>query len=556
MRAHPLSLALFAAIALSASAGIVEDSGIKGGLVVQIGCGDVQDMAALRVNDSYLVQVLDTDNAKVETARKQLRAAGQYGKVSVANFDGTTLPYADNMVNLIVARAACRVSPEEIFRVLTPGGVAFLSEDSNKELVSRIPHPASRNLSSVASGEGRIGTGFVKVTKPVPSEIDDWSHFLQGPDNNAVALDSLVGTPRGLKWICRPLWTRSHEFLSSLCAMVSADGRVYYIFDEGFISITDGSLPERWTLIARDAFNGLLLWKMPLREWGAKTWRAKALRSTPKLAPKRIVAGDGKLFIPIGYSSSVSAIDAATGKNLATYENTANVQEMRYLDGILLVMMKGKLTAVNTGTGKTAWEEQGVQNGIVAASNGKAFYQKGTILMCSGLKDGKELWKLDMQGPLKQLLVQGKHLVAGAGKTMAIDAESGEIIWKSSINTSRGLLFVSNNQLFTGTTGYDIQTGKVKTRVDASDVHTPGHHARCYPGKACQKFLITPNRGAEFVSLTGGPNTQNDWLRGPCTFGILPCNGLLYSPPNPCFCYPGVKLPGFNAFAAKGMNEA
>ncbi|NQT40054.1 MAG: PQQ-like beta-propeller repeat protein, partial [Planctomycetes bacterium] len=50
--------------------------------------------------------------------------------------------------------------------------------------------------------------------------------------------------------------------------------------------------------------------------------------------------------------------------------------------------------------------------------------------------------------------------------------------------------------------------------------------------------------------------SQNDWVRGPCTYGIMPCNGLLYAPPNPCFCYPGVKLTGFNALAPAAKAES
>jgi outer membrane protein assembly factor BamB len=31
----------------------------------------------------------------------------------------------------------------------------------------------------------------------------------------------------------------------------------------------------------------------------------------------------------------------------------------------------------------------------------------------------------------------------------------------------------------------------------------------------------------------------------------MPSNGLLYMPPHQCFCYPGVKLSGFNALTSK-----
>ena len=52
------------------------------------------------------------------------------------------------------------------------------------------------------------------------------------------------------------------------------------------------------------------------------------------------------------------------------------------------------------------------------------------------------------------------------------------------------------------------------------------------------------------MSWTSDEQVENDWVRGSCGYGILPANGLLYAPPNPCFCYPGAKIIGFNALAA------
>jgi hypothetical protein len=119
---------------------------------------------------------------------------------------------------------------------------------------------------------------------------------------------------------------------------------------------------------------------------------------------------------------------------------------------------------------------------------------------------------------------------------------------------------VANKQLWhwqgSGIVGRDLNTGKLTTTLDTSDVFTPGHHPRCYQSKATENFIITPYRGAEFISVTGQANTQNDWLRGPCRYGIMPGNGLLYVGPNPCFCYPGVKLIGFNALAPAATGPA
>ena len=53
--------------------------------------------------------------------------------------------------------------------------------------------------------------------------------------------------------------------------------------------------------------------------------------------------------------------------------------------------------------------------------------------------------------------------------------------------------------------GYDPRTGEVKRTVSVSHLVTPGHHLRCYPAKATERFLLLPKRGIEFVDLTAWP---------------------------------------------------
>jgi ubiquinone/menaquinone biosynthesis C-methylase UbiE len=95
------------AVAAGAQAGEAEQvskkSGVAGGVAVHLGCGDGQVTAALADGDRFLVHGLDTDASNVKKARDNIRATGLYGKVSVAQFDGKNLPYADNTVNLLVA---------------------------------------------------------------------------------------------------------------------------------------------------------------------------------------------------------------------------------------------------------------------------------------------------------------------------------------------------------------------------------------------------------------------------------------------------------------------
>ena len=341
--------------------------------------------------------------------------------------------------------------------------------------------------------------------------------------------------------------------------MVSAKGRLFYVFDEGLTGVTPRSLPQRWTLIARDAFNGVLLWKRPMAKWRGAGWRSTSLRGTPATVSRRLVAEGDRVFITLGDGSCVSVLDAARGEVLTTCEGTEGTQEIRCLDGVLLLGKGvGTVMALDAKTAKKLWQTTAkVQPVSWAALNGRVFYKASQTLVCRQLTTGKVLWRVPCKTPVSLLLACGERVVLfGRQKLQAVAAETGKTLWTVDARAGRGELFVANGRVWHwqghGIVGRDLKTGRIALTLDTDDVFTPGHHARCYQSKATERYLITPERGIEFVSLTGGVSAQNDWVRGPCRFGIMPCNGLLYAPPHPCFCYPGVKLTGFNALAAAG----
>jgi SAM-dependent methyltransferase len=217
---------------------ILDATGVKGGLIVHLGCDDGKLTAALRADDKYLVHGLDTDPDAIAKAREHIRSLGLYGKVSVDTLDAQSLPYADNLVNLLVAGDLGRVPMAECLRVLAPGGAAYIKSDGKWD----------------------------KVAKPRPDEIDEWTHHLHDAGGNAVANDQVVGPPQRLQWTAGPLWARSHGWTPSVTAMVSAGGRLFYICDET-LACVDGTVPSKWFLVARDAFSGVLLWKRPVPNW-------------------------------------------------------------------------------------------------------------------------------------------------------------------------------------------------------------------------------------------------------------------------------------------------
>ncbi len=239
---------------------LVSAGNIKGGLIVHLGCASGALTAKLRVNERYVVQGLDTDQENVNRARQHIHALGRYGPITVERFDGERLPYMDNLVNLlIVSSEPRRVSEAEIMRVLAPRGVALI--------------------------KGR------QMRKPWPPDIDEWTHFLHSPNNNAVAQDTRIEAPRYTQWVSGPRWGRSHDHLAGVSAAVSASGRIFAIIDEG--SQASVKAPSRWMLVARDAFSGVLLWKREIAPWED---RLRPFRSGPAELPRRLVAVDERVY--------------------------------------------------------------------------------------------------------------------------------------------------------------------------------------------------------------------------------------------------------------------
>jgi len=306
---------------------IVQSTGVQGGIIVHVGCGGGEFTAGLRINDRYIVQGLDIDAANVQKARRHIKSLDLYGEVTAETFDGKHLPYADNLINLLIiedspvpgaVQGSINIANDEIMRVLTPRGVVCFRKNG----------------------------AWQKQTKAWPDDIDEWTHFLHGPDNNAVAEDTRIKPPRYTQWVSGPRWGRSHDHLSGVSAVVSAAGRIFYIIDEGPIAAV--TAPSDWKLVARDAFNGVLLWKKDISPWENQL---RPFRSGPAEMPRRLVAVGERVYATLGYGKPVTAMDAATGKVLRTYEGTDNTHEIIAADGRLYLVISEPLKEDSPTTG-------------------------------------------------------------------------------------------------------------------------------------------------------------------------------------------------------------
>jgi len=579
---------------------ILDTAGVKGGVIVHVGCGDGKLTAALRANDSFLVHGLDTDAKNVEAARKHIQSLGLYGQVSVEPWDGQGLLYTDNFVNLIVTSGECRVTREEMLRVLAPNGVV-------------ITHHSS----------------LITLRKPWPKEIDEWTHALHGPDNNPVAHDSVVGPPRHLQWVGGPAWARSHDHLASVSVVVSSGGRLFYIVDEGPTAAV--ALPARWFLVARDAFNGVELWRRPIGSWEN---HLRGFRSGPVALSRRLVAVGNKVYVTLGYGKPLTALDAATGQTLRTYAGTDDTLEILHADGALFLVLgeplshaaespavqrgfvvttgKKRLMAVQANTGAVLWQKSGPDTAelmptALAVAGGRAFFQNPKGLICLDARSGRENWRAarpvtvsrwawsaptlvarddvvlcadrDASSQLSQAPDATGKVVWGVssngelppeGELIAFAARTGERLWAAPCResyTSPLDVFITGGLAWWGSLmtikeagiseGREPLTGKVgRTLPNDQTFYTAGMgHHRCYRNKATDRYLLLGRAGVEFVDLATGKVSANHWVRGVCQYGVLPCNGLLYAPPHSCACFIEAKLNGFNALAPAGESR-
>jgi len=548
---------------------IMEAVGVKGGLVVHVGCGQGELTAALRLNDRYLVQGLEQDAARVAAARRMLGSHGLYGPVSVVTFDGRHLPYAGETVNLLVAEDLGEVTSEEVQRVLAPGAVAYV----------------------------RRGGTWHKSVKPRPEGIDEWSHFLHDAGGNAVARDRRIGPPKRLRWVAGPRWCRSHEFPSSVNAVVTAGGRIFTIFDEGPTGVYR-NLPQKCMLIARDAWNGLLLWKVPLRNWQPEFGTGHGNRwNIHHTIPRRLVTDGRYVYVTLGFlDSPVSVLDAATGEVLVEgLEGTRGADELLLLDGVLIAKVtrgrsvgaterfddnspRDTIAAVDVNARKQLWRREGIHvvPYALSAVAGRVVYHDLDQLVCLDARTGAEQWRTPDEigttlGAVSTLVVtDGVVLFNGQGRgedpagkrglyLSAYRLKDGGRLWRrrsgrgqAGACTQPSDLFVIDGEVWCDGSleGYDLRSGRLRRTVSLAKLISPGHHYRCFRSKATQRYLIWPKRGAEFIDLEQGRHMRNDWLRAPCFTGLTPANGLLYVPPSQCFCYPGVLVSGFLAFSS------
>ncbi len=552
--------------------------GVKGGLIVHLYCGDGKRTAELYAGDGFVVHGLDAD---VTAARSHIQSLGLYGKVSVAPWTGERLPYVDNLVNLVVADDLGKLPMDEVMRVLAPNGVAWIDGD--------------------------------KTVKPWPNDIDQWPQHYHGADNNAVARDSVVGPPRHLQWITDPVWTRSHLGMPSINSLISAEGRLFSIEDHA--SVEQPALPGKFSLICRDAFNGIVLWRHAFPDWHPTNIFIKL---TPSQLQRQLVAVDGQVYCTPGLNAPITVFEATTGKILKRYDGTEMTQEFVYDRGVLFAVVGdpvdtssvggGQFTLGDTGfpeevysprivhrdnptcsivaidavSGRRLWEKKGdatraYQGSSLAVRGPYAVYATLDFVACLDRNSGEQRWRADLRqdggdagsgrkgreylspgarrNTVKLVLADQAVYLAVQRSLTAFAIQDGAKLWTASTRMNHHKtpdVLLTDGAVWTANNkAYNPLTGEV-IKTLSQQVTGPMGHDRCYENRITTRWYInTASGGSDFLALDGSGEFPTPWGRSTCGIGHLPCNGLLYLGPPACSCGNKVQLNSLNALAAE-----
>lgn len=555
-------------VALSAPAGAVaEEAGLKalassalsmtrrkGGICVHLGCGDGKLTAELVQHSRFYVHGLAWEQRDVERARTLLQSLKLYERSAVEEARPGGLPYLDDLVNLLVVdsfpEAEKRgVTLAEIFRVLTPHGVACLGRVSDDK-VSKATAGGKLKGASVTQADG-----WVVMKKAWPDELDDWTHVRHGPDGNLYSTDEAVAPPKNIKWIAGPLW---QKHFNGSPMVRSAAGRLFYIINE---ATPDGKVPHLNHLIARDAFNGKQLWKLPLKSG---------------FQPMAFVATANHLYGVIKGSGPLVALDASTGETIKTYAGTSPAKALLY-KGLLILEEKAGIRAMDPKTGDQKWVFKRAtmmrygyrMTTFVAGGGSVCFLSKKEEIVCLDALDGRKKWEVPLSsrlpswsGGYKKTKVYANKkvmfcnyfkdvlILGGRGGVFAISSKDGKPLWDrkypiyykrtfAEISCFDGLVWLHIGSPKSWT-GLDPQTGKELKTVKYPTFPKVSKKAfgkgRCYPDKVTARYFITEEMC--FLERTTSQLKTSSIARGSCDIGYIPANGLLYAFPEQCGCYP------------------
>jgi outer membrane protein assembly factor BamB len=519
---------------------------VHGGLIIQLGAGGTRAAAELSLTGRYLIHVLDPDAAKVQAARSRLRKDGHYGLTWAEHArDPDRLPYAENVANLIVVRDYS-VSVKELSRVLAPGGSVVVTDAA---VLQR------SDLAAGGFGPFSEVESTLVARKPWPRAMDVWSHPRHAADGNAVSQDTLVGPPDRVRWVAAAT--------SEVEGMVTAGGRNFY-----------------GRILARDSFNGLRLWHRDLRKKGENNPVEFML---PKLDSKgaRPIASDRLLFAVM--QGQPVALNAATGEVAVELGDMVNPTALIHAGNRVIAADAETVRAFDPDSGEELWKVASPDpRNVITDGNVTAFIQgrlrRGDKAEAVAIdaETGDVKWRRNdlpwLSRATRTVLAKGQLVFEvstlndddeGNG-IHVVSSQTGEHRWSKhyppGMNHRRQAraMFLENDLwiLHGGKVNTSDKTKRTREPVQISALNPltgktrvayPAGLTHCFPPVATANFMFAGE--LDMTNLKTGETIANRITKANCSRenGWVPANGLVYTTPKHCTCWP--MLRGFVAMA-------
>lgn len=507
----------------------VKASPIRGGLCVVLGSADGDAARAIAQQGPFLVHLLadPRDERRVADLRRALPDESLAGRVTIETWRESVLPFVDQLVSLLVVVDPLGVPEAELLRVVRPGG----------ELVVR------------------DGAAWRRSIRPRPDGMDEWSQWRHGPDRNAVSKDRLVDVPERVQWLY------SSTVVLEAADMVTANGRIF--------------IQDRDTLRARDGFNGLPLWQTDLY----------AHKKLGLEKPPALIVAKGERVFALLKDGTFRALDAATGTPLYEFDDAGQPNVVLLLDdGTLVMATEEHVSAFDSSTGRRLWRETANLPHTLTAGGGAVYFLEGNDRRGSGSGDvtavdartGKLLWERNYEWARRSDLASfGEgHLVfevrrpalwrelwknnpeqekADKFQLVVVDARTGEEKQKlygvasSARHGEFCTAFWHRGSLLTeartpkglGIARY--KPGDFSKPFEVFQANFAGDRGwgHCYPPVLTERFYL--NGQLHFTDLEKRTQSSNVITRGACHVlraGYVPANGLIYTFPKHCVCFP------------------
>ncbi|MFC1479634.1 PQQ-binding-like beta-propeller repeat protein [Planctomycetota bacterium] len=369
------------------------------GLCVDIACGTGQISTAIaKETDIYVHGFEDTDTL-LESARKRAEKAGIYGSdIHFEKGNMAELPYPDHSIDCVIRGdmyqgGAEDINYSEIFRILAPGGIAYIGQSSHvkhrfkltKGELTKALNKAGISTYSIVSKDGV----WAVIHKKKPSGIGGWSHEIRplGRKSNSIranahnlgaAQDDLAKGPFTLAFTCGP---------------VSPGGKgASQTMNNGYFVLRWGGMRGRKTphkLQVFNGYNGIFLWETMLQSNSGHS----------------LISDDQYIFLVDG--TDLVCFNIETGKQLwqkPPQDAAAGMTSwtvFAYADGVLTAGLDSKkstaikhIYAFNPMTGEKQWDKQ-----LSAQANSMCMGKSTVFVSCTDnslkalrVKTGAQLW--------------------------------------------------------------------------------------------------------------------------------------------------------------------